>query len=105
MTTYWHLVVAVCFFMPLAGAVATATAARATSGAYVLVIALALALGFAFAWALQLAGAAVGNQMCQHTGARQRRLELVLHTCAVLWMAIALFLGIWLSSTTMQYLS
>jgi hypothetical protein len=98
MTTYWHLVVTVCFFMPMAGAVATATAAHARLGGYLLLIAVGLALGFAFAWTLQLAGAAVGNRMRQQAGARQKRFELMLHTGALLWMVIALCLGIWLSS-------
>ena len=104
MTNRWHLVVTLCFFMPGAGAIATAKAEGAGFGASVIILVLGLTLGFVCAWMLHLAGVAAGNQMRQQTGARQARIAMVLNVGAVLWMVIALVLGLWLSSVASRHL-
>lgn len=88
--------------MPITGALATAKAANVGFTGYTLAIVLGAALGLACAWALQIAGAAVGTRMRQEPATRRTGYARTLSVAALLWIAIALALGIWLSSIAMR---
>jgi hypothetical protein len=100
MTTKWHLVVAVCFFMPITGALATAKAANVGFSGSALAIVLGAAR-FACAWPLQIAGAAVGSRMRQEPATR-RTYAITLNVAALLWTAIAFALGMWVASIALR---
>jgi hypothetical protein len=102
MVTLWHLLMAVCFVMPLAGALAGAKLSKAGFGGYALVVTVGLALGLCFAWTMWT----VGKIVAAHTKGKpvpaQEWYARALYFGAALWIPLGLFLGNWVSSAVLK---
>jgi hypothetical protein len=99
MTRRWHLVAVLCFSMPVVGALSIARTSGVGLGAHVLLFAVGAGLGFACAAVLQY----VGTQVRQQAAQRQAYSAILLNVGAVVWIGIALCLGIWLSSIVTRH--
>jgi hypothetical protein len=93
---------AVCFVMPLAGALAGAKLSKAGFGAYAVAVAVGLALGLCFAWIMWTVGKIVAAHMKGKPVPAQERYAWALYFAAMLWIVLALFLGGWVSSAVIR---
>lgn len=98
MPKWWHLLAAICFGMPMASALPYAQVANASVTRYALVLVLSVMLGLAWAWALETARTTVGTRITRKSGSLPGWYSGALYCAAIVWMAIAWFLGLWLSS-------
>ena len=102
--TLWDLLTAVCFAMPIAGALASAKDAKVGWGGYIVAITIALALGGFCAWAMRTVGHAIAARSERHSVSLGEWYFRALYLAAILWIVFALFLGNWATSALMRRL-
>ena len=102
--TLWDLLLAVCFVMPVSGAIAAAKLIRAGVVGYVLSVLIGLMLGLGCAWIAHKTGASVHNRVKQRDNSVQNRYFRLLYLGAMLWIVFALFLGLWITSPILRAL-
>jgi len=102
MVSLWDLLTALCFVMPIAGAVASAGLAKAGFRGYVLAIIVGFALGLCCGWTMLIVGKAAAAYAKRDSGAVQERYFWALYFGAILWVAFALFIGERVSSVLMR---
>ncbi len=100
MVSLWDLLTALCFVMPIAGAVASARLAKAGFRGYVLAIIVGFALRLCCAWTMLIVGKAAAAHIKRHPESVQERHFGALYFGAILWIAFALFIGGWVSSVS-----
>jgi hypothetical protein len=100
----WHLLVAICFFMPMAAAFPSARVAGAGLRGIVIILALSLALGFACAWLLDTVRKMVGARVTGNTRSLPQWHSPALYVAATLWMVMVWGLGLWMSAAVLQRL-
>jgi hypothetical protein len=87
--TLWHLLVGICFAMPIMAAIDTARQAKVHIVGYVLAITIALVMGSGFAWIMWATGRAVGTKIEQRSVLWQKWCFRGLYFAALLWIVVA----------------
>lgn len=100
--TLWHLLTAICFVMPISGALASARLSKVGFGGYALGIGIGLALGSCFAWAMRNGGRIVFAHAKNKPVSERESYARLLYFAVMLWIASGLFLGAWASSAIMR---
>jgi hypothetical protein len=95
--TLWALLLALCFAMPIAGALAAAKSAKVGFGGYALAITVGVALGAFCAWTMHTVGAVVHAHTQGESVPLKERYARALYFAAMLWIILALFIGEWVS--------
>jgi hypothetical protein len=103
--TFWDLLIAFCFVMPIAGALASAKLAKAGFSGYALAITTGLALGACFVWTIWTVGNTVDAHIKRQPMSLRERYVRALYLGAMLWVVFGLFLGSWLSSAVIRVAS
>jgi hypothetical protein len=103
MVTLWDLLIALCFAMPIGGALASAKLAKTGFVGYALSVAVGLVLGLLLAWIMRTVGKIIAARIKQSPRSPEERYFRVLYFAAMLWIALGLFLGGWLSSVAMRF--
>ena len=94
--TLWNLLVSVCFFSAVAGALQTTKLAGLGLGGYTLAIVTGLIIGSCCAWAMWNAGRIVENRASKLASeSTQRWCFRALYLTAILWCCLSTILGIW----------
>ena len=104
----WHLLIAICFAMPIGGASGPANAAKAGIGGYVVAVTVGVVVGACCSWAMWRMHKAAVPHLLRRADERQPMSEWYFRSfyfSKVLWIAFALFLGIWLSSLAIRLVS
>jgi hypothetical protein len=91
-----------CFVAPISGAIASSSLARASFGGYALAIAIGLALGIGFVWTMFRAGRNMGARIKKQPESMQERNFSRLYFAAMLWIALGLFIGHWVSAVALR---
>ena len=100
--TLWSLLVALCFVMPLSGALASAKLLRVGLRGYAFSVLVGLLLGIGCAWIMQRVGSLFYARL-KHCGVfSQERYFRLLYLGALVWIAFALFLGNWVTSPLLR---
>ena len=107
MIPLWHLLILICFVMPMSGALAAARIARVGFAGDFAAVILALLLGTACAWLMWV----IHNSFCAYAQRRRERGGSVSGLCAalfyvtkLLWIIFACFLGERLSALLLRVL-
>ena len=100
--TLFHLLLAICFFAPLEGAVVSATLARARFGGYTIAIVAGLVLGFGCAWAMFRVGMMVVAKLEFQPEQRKKWYAGAFLFSTLIWKVFSVFLGMWSSSTLLR---
>ena len=98
MVALWDLLIAVCFVMPIMGALASAKFSKTGFTGYVLSIAVGLVLGLILAWIMVAVGRAIATQIKRQPESMRERYFRALYFTAMLWIIFGLFLGGWVSA-------
>jgi hypothetical protein len=93
--TLWIMMIVVCFFMPIAGAISAGRDLHWSWGLQLGGIALGILLGAGFAWVLHAVGRLVVSRYRSKTEFAARWPFRLLYFAGALWMIAALFLGGW----------
>jgi hypothetical protein len=102
MVSLWDLLTALCFAMPIAGALASAKPARVGFNSYVLAITIGVVLGLGCAYIMRTAGKAVASRSKGHSVSVRERYFRALYLAAIVWIVLGLFLGSWASSNLLR---
>ncbi len=100
--TLWDLLIAFCFAMPIAGALASAKLAKAGFSGYALAITSGLALGACFVWTIWTAGNTVDAYIKRQPVSLRERYIRALYFGAILWLVFGLFFGSWVTSVLIK---
>src|SRR5258707_99239 len=101
--TLWGLLLALCFGMPVGGALASPGLARAGLRGYVAAIAGGLVLGTCCAWTMEAVGATVRRRIEKQPVSLRERYYRALYFVAMLWIMLAGLLGKWVSSVMLRH--
>ncbi|SRR5216683_4130091 len=100
-----HLIICLCFVMPLAGALDAAKAARAGSTGYALAVIVGLLLGSFCTWTTWTVGKAIVTSVLGRPDYSDSRKDWVargMFFSTLLWIVFAFILGEWASSTLIR---
>jgi hypothetical protein len=102
--TLWDLMTALCFVMPLAGALATLRDVQNGWLGYGLASVIGLVIGGLCVWAMR----AVGSYFATRSSAGSETLRpwyfRALYVAAAVWIIVALFLGSWVTAAFIRYI-
>ncbi len=98
----WSLLTALCFVMPISGALASAKLLRVGIRAFGFSVFVGLTLGFGCAWTMQKVGGLVYAHLKQSVVSVQERYFRLLYFGALVWIVFALFLGDWVTSALLR---
>ena len=98
----WDLLTLVCCAMPIGGALASAKYAKVEFGGYTLAITIGLALGMCCAWTMRTVGGSVAARITRQSVSLHERYFRALYFAAVVSVAFALFVGLWVSSALLR---
>jgi hypothetical protein len=98
----WDLLIALCWAMPVAGALASARLARVGFFGYALTLVAGLVLGLGCAYILRTAGKTAVDGWGGNSTSTQEWYFRALYFVAVMWIVLALFLGAWASSAMLR---
>lgn len=93
----WDLLTVVCCAMPIGGALASAKMATVGPGGYALAITIGLAVGVCCAWTMRAVGATVATRIERRPASLHESYFRALYLAAIAWIAVSLFLGVWVS--------
>jgi hypothetical protein len=105
MVTLWQLLILICFAIPIGGALASAKLAMVGVGGYALAVTVGLAVGACCAWAMWTTHKIVVTNLQRHPDWEHSMSEWyfrAFYFAKMLWIAVALFLGAWLSSLLLR---
>ena len=104
--TLWQLLILTCIAVPVGPALASAQRGRYGPGGYTLAIAVGLAVGVCCGWIMYATHEPVGRKLQRLTSetshAKQEWSFFGFYLVKILWMALAGFLGFWLSSVLLR---
>jgi hypothetical protein len=84
----WHLLLGICFGMPIMAAFDVAKRANAGIPGYILALAIALLMGAVFAWIMWASGKAIGVKIQQRSPTRREWYFRGLYLGAVVWIVV-----------------
>jgi hypothetical protein len=85
----WHLLVGICFAMPIMAAIDTARQTKANLVGYLLAIGIASVMGSGFAWIMWATARVVGTKIEQRSVSLKTWYFRGLYFAAVLWIVVA----------------
>lgn len=101
--TLWDLLTALCFVMPIAGALATVKDTPKGLLAYVVAVIVGFVLGGFCGWTMR----AMGDRVAARSGPGKEDQKpgafRVLYFAAVIWIVVALFLGSWMTEMILHF--
>jgi hypothetical protein len=100
--TLWSLLNALCFVMPLSGALASAKLLRVGVGGYTFSLVIGLLLGFGCAWIMLKVGSLVHARLKKSEVSVRERYFRLLCFGAMAWIVFALFLEHWVTSPLLR---
>jgi len=104
--TLWDLLIAICFTIPIAGALSSAKHLNVGVGGYALAIIVGLALGISFAWTQWQAGKTLFRYVEHKRGRLSKSVRewcfRALYLAGVFWILVAGAVGGWASSVMMR---
>lgn len=105
--TLWQLLILTCIAVPIGTAYASAQHGRYGLGGYTLAIAVGLAVGMCFAWVMYATHKIVGEKLQRRAPSetslgKQEWYFRGFYLAKILWIALAGFLGFWLSSVLLR---
>jgi hypothetical protein len=104
--TLWQLLILICIAVPVGPALASAQHGRVGPGGYALAIAVGLAVGACCGWVMYATHETVGSKLQRLTSetspAKQEWYFFGFYLAKFLWLALAGFLGFWLSSMLLR---
>jgi hypothetical protein len=100
----WDLMTALCFVMPIAGALATVKDVHKGWIGYALAILVGVVVGAFCAWAMRTIGSKVAGDSKPGTEAQKPWLLRMLYAATVIWIVFALFLGSWLTEASLRFI-
>lgn len=104
MVTLWDLLIAVCFVVPIGGALGSARLAKTGFTGYALAAALGLLLGLLLARIMVVLGKIVAAHIKRQPESAQEQYFRALYFTPMLWIVFGLFLGGWISSAALRFL-
>jgi hypothetical protein len=105
MVALWHLLILICFVMPIGGALASAGLAGVGFGGYVLTIVVGLVVGVCCSWAMWFAHKIFVTKLQRHLDLEHSVSEWyfrAFYFSKIVWIGFALWLGAWLSSLLLR---
>jgi hypothetical protein len=105
MVTLWQLLIFICFWMPIGGAIASARHAKVGPGGYALAMTVGLAVGACCAWTMWIMHKAFATNLRQRPDWQHAMSKWYFRTfyfSKILWIGFALLLGAWLSSAVLR---
>ena len=105
--TLWQLLILTCIAVPIGTSYASAQHGRYGFGGYTLAIGVGLAVGMCFGWVMYVAPKIVGEKLqrgapSETSLAKQEWFFRGFYLAKILWIALAGFLGFWLSSVLLR---
>jgi hypothetical protein len=101
--TLWDLLTALCFVMPIAGALATVKDTPKGLLAYPVAVVVGLVVGGLCAWTMR----AMGNKVAARSGPGKEDQKpgafRMLYFVTVIWIVVALFLGSWMTKVILRF--
>ena len=97
MVSLWDLLTVVCCVTPIGGALASAKITKVGFSGYTLAITIGLAIGVCCAWTMRTVGDTVAARIRRQAVSLHEGYFRMLYFAAVVWIAFALFLGLWVS--------
>jgi hypothetical protein len=91
--TLWNLLNAICFFIPVAGAISESRDAKTGLSGYALAIAVGVVLGMGCTWIMWSVGERIGASVKPYSHSRQERHLRILYVGAVVWLLAVAFLS------------
>ncbi len=95
---------ALCFVMPIAGALATVKDIQKGWVGYALAILVGVVVGAFCAWAMRAVGSKVAGDSKPGAEAQKPWLFRMLYAATVIWIVFALFLGSWLTKASLRFI-
>jgi hypothetical protein len=102
MKSLWGLLILLCCSAAIGGATASAKFARVGFGGYTFSIAVGSVVGLGCAWTMEKVGKTVATRLQRSEAPVQERYFRALYFGAMLWIAFALFLGIWATQALLR---
>jgi uncharacterized YccA/Bax inhibitor family protein len=100
----WHLLVLICFGLPIGSSLAAAQHANARPGGYVLAVILGVIVGGCCAWVMWATHKTAVKGIKQQQPSRQAWSFPALYLVTLLWIMLAGFLGFWVPSMLLRFL-
>ena len=107
MATLWQFLILMCIAFPLGSALASARHEKVGPGGYALAIAVGLAVGVCCGWVMYATHNIAVRKLLRRPPsetslAKQKWFIRVFYLAKFLWLALAGFLGFWLSSVLLR---
>jgi ABC-type nickel/cobalt efflux system permease component RcnA len=96
--TLWHLLISICFVLPITCALGSAERAKVGYSGYALALSIGLALAVLSTWAMWTVGKTVASRRKMQSVSLGERYARMLYLAAILWIMFVGFLGLWLPS-------
>ena len=101
--TLWHLLVGICFGMPIPFALQSAGEAKVGFGGYALAITIGLAVGVSCAWTMWISGKTAGNRISKlDSESLKHWCFRALYASSIFWIFLSAVLGEWASSALLR---
>jgi hypothetical protein len=100
----WDLLTALCFVMPIAGALATVRDVQKGWAGYALAIIVGAVLGTLCAWAMRTASSKLATRSSTGPKIDSPWFFRALYFAAFVWIVIALFLGSWVTEASLHFI-
>jgi len=100
--TLWHLLVGLCFVMPIGFALQSANASGLGTSGYIYSGALGLLVGLLFAWVMWVFGKAIWTRTGESTPPRRSLYMITTLFAAIGWIALSGMCGEWMSSSMLR---
>jgi hypothetical protein len=100
----WDVMTALCFVMPIAGALATVKDVQKGWAGYTLAIIVGVVLGALCAWAMRIASSKLAPRSSSGPEIGRPWLFRALYFAAFIWIAVALFLGSWVTEASLHFI-
>jgi hypothetical protein len=102
MVALWHLLLLICIATPVWASLAAARRSNVGVAGYTLALIVGLALGAFFGWTMWATHWIVGNKIDRAAPAKQEWYFRALYFSKLLWMVLAAFVGLWLTTALLR---
>ena len=100
----WDLMTALCFVMPIAGALATVKDVQKGWAGYALAIIVGVVLGALCAWTMRAASNKLAPRSSSGPGIDRPWFFRALYFAAFIWIVVATFLGNWVTEASLRFI-
>ena len=103
--TIWHLIICMCFSMPIAGAAVSAKLARVGLGGWVLALCVGSVIGVCFGAAMWYGMRAIWNYSQRNLPSGQNRYVVAAYLAVIPLLFVAGLIGLWISSAILRLIT